>query len=620
MKTIITFLCLILPFVAKAQLEYFQNVEEMPPHPRILLLKGGEQKIKDNIASNADWMKLHRSIVEECDEIVKQPVLERIQTGRRLLSVSREALRRIFYLSYAYRVEGGEKYLLHAEKEMLAIAAFKDWNPTHFLDVAEMTMAVAIGYDWLYDALPEASRRTIKAAIVKNGIDPSLNYKYNWFLRAENNWNQVCNAGMSFGALAVYEDMPEYAKSILDRAVTTVRKSMKDYAPDGAYPEGYGYWEYGTSFNVLLISALEALFDTDFGLSETTGFMQTASFMGHIIAPSNLCYNYADCGLGGALVPALFWFSAKSGDLSLLWNERNYMRSGRKFTKDRILPAALIWGSTLPIGNVQPPKELFWTGKGINPVAFMRTSWTDPKAIYVGFKGGTPSSSHAHMDAGSFIMEADGVRWAMDFGMQDYNSLETKGVDLWNSKQNSQRWQVFRYNNYVHNTLTINNQLHNVEGHADIVSSSSAEAFMNAVVDLSAIFKGQLAGSRRGVAIVDKQYVVVRDELKTPDKETTVRWTLLTATDARPAGKNTIELRKDGKKLKIEISSPVKIEIKTWPTTSPNDYDAPNPGTVMVGFEAQVPANTEAAFTVKLIPQGAKGTNKKIPPLSEWSE
>ena len=66
-----------------------------------------------------------------------------------------------------------------------------------------------------------------------------------------------------------------------------------------------------------------------------------------------------------------------------------------------------------------------WVGQGKNPVALMRTSWTDTNAIYVAMKGGSPSVNHGHMDVGSFIMEANGERWAMDFGMQDYNSLET---------------------------------------------------------------------------------------------------------------------------------------------------------------------------------------------------
>ena len=32
---------------------------------------------------------------------------------------------------------------------------------------------------------------------------------------------------------------------------------MGHYAPDGAYPEGIGYWDYGTSFNVMFLSAIE---------------------------------------------------------------------------------------------------------------------------------------------------------------------------------------------------------------------------------------------------------------------------------------------------------------------------------------------------------------------------
>jgi hypothetical protein len=248
----------------------------------------------------------------------------------------------------------------------------------------------------------------------------------------------------------------------------------------------------------------------------------------------------------------------------------------------------------------------------------MRTSWTDPNAIYVGIKGGTASSNHAHIDAGSFIMEANGVRWASDFGSEDYNSLETKGVNLWNMAQNSQRWQIFRYNNFAHNTLTIDNQLHQVKGHADIQSSSAAPDFMNAVLDMSKIFEGQLSEATRGIAIVDKQYVVVRDEIKTLDKETTIRWTLLTTADVKITGHNSIELRKDGKKLKLLVAEPSKVTMKTWSTVSPNNFDSPNPGTILLGFEVKIPANTQTALTVKLIPEKAKKITAKTPALAQW--
>ncbi|MDA0195651.1 MAG: hypothetical protein O2887_11760 [Bacteroidetes bacterium] len=114
-------------------------------HPRILLLKEEEASIQTSITDSPVWEKMHRAIIEESENMIDLPPLERIQIGRRLLSVSRECIRRVFYLSYAYRMTGDESYFQKAEEEMLAISGFNDWNPTHFLDVAEMTMGMAIG-------------------------------------------------------------------------------------------------------------------------------------------------------------------------------------------------------------------------------------------------------------------------------------------------------------------------------------------------------------------------------------------------------------------------------------------------------------------------------------------
>ena len=147
---------------------------------------------------------------------------------------------------------------------------------------------------------------------------------------------------------------------------------------------------------------------------------------------------------------------------------------------DRLLPALMIWSAGLTMDKITAPSKKIWVGQGKNPVALMRTSWEMTNAIYVGLKGGSPSVNHGHMDVGSFVVDANGERWAMDFGMQDYNSLETAGVDLWNMTQNSERWEVFRYNNLAHNTLTVNNELQMVSGYAPITSSSEIPEMMNA--------------------------------------------------------------------------------------------------------------------------------------------
>ncbi len=252
---------------ASAQTDYVGNSFQLPPHPRILLFRGEENTLKKNVRANVTWSKVQQAILNESDHLITADPIQRIQIGRRLLDKSREALRRMFFLSYAYRITGNQKYAERGEKELLTIAGFSDWNPSHFLDVAEMTMAMAIGYDWLYDQLSSTSRTAIKGAILKKGLEPSLDSEYNSWLRAEHNWNQVCNAGMTYGAIAIYEDEPVLAKQIINRAIDAIVLPMKEYAPDGGYPEGYGYWGYGTSFNVMFLSAVEKLFVKDFSLS-----------------------------------------------------------------------------------------------------------------------------------------------------------------------------------------------------------------------------------------------------------------------------------------------------------------------------------------------------------------
>lgn len=610
----ILFILLILGFVPKmvAQSEL--------PHPRILLLKGEEASIRQSISSSAIWAKMHQAILAESDRIIPLPPVERIKIGRRLLDKSRECLRRIFFLSYAYRMTGKDAYLQRCEKELLAVSNFSDWNPTHFLDVAEMTMAVSIGYDWLFDKLSPESRQIIREAIIHKGIEPSQDSKYNGFLKVTNNWNQVCNAGMTFGALAIMEDQTQLAKDIIDRAIQSVPVAMNEYKPNGAYPEGYGYWGYGTSFNVMFLSALEKCFGSDNELSKIPGFLQTGGFRENMTGVTGQCFNWSDSGLGGDLSPAMFWFAQKTNNPSVLWVERSYLQKENysKFTDDRLLPAIMIWGKGITLENIKEPAEKVWMGQGASPVCLMRTSWTDPKAIYIGFKAGSASVNHAHMDVGSFVMEANGIRWASDFGMQDYESLESKGIQLFGRTQDAQRWSIFRLNNFVHNTLTVDNQLQLVKGYAKIDKYSDKPNFSYAISDLSSVYENQLACVKRGVAIVDNKFVVVRDELQSTAKtSTTIRWTMLTKAEVTITGKNTAVLKTDGKQLTIKVDAQGTIRMKTWSTTPSTDYDAPNPGTTLVGFECDMPANTKESLQVFLIPETAgKVSFKKN--LDQW--
>jgi hypothetical protein len=610
-RTSVVFFLLIatISIIANGQKITQSSWERLSDHPRILLVKGEEQLIQKAIDDNHRvWRKMHEAILTASGIMTVTPPLERKLIGRRLLSKSRECIRRLFFLSYTYRMTGDEKYLLRAEKEMLAISQFTDWNPSHFLDVAEMTMGMAIGYDWLHDKLPADSKRIIREAIVKKGLEPSFNERYNSFLRATHNWNQVCNAGMTYGALAVAEDHPELSKQIIERALNSIPLPMGDYKPDGGYPEGYSYWNYGTSFNVMFLSAIEKAFGSDFGLLQSPGFLQTCSFLENMTGTVNASFNWGDCGSGVNLSPAMFWFAQRNNDPSLLWVEKKHLDKAdyTSLTTERLLPAAIIWGKDLPLDKIQAPVPKMWVGQGPSPVALMRTSWTDPNAIYLGFKSGSPSVNHAHMDIGSFIMEWGGVRWASDLGSQDYESLESKGIHVFGRTQDAQRWSIFRMNNFAHNTLTVDGKLQLVKGYAKIDRHSDKPGFYYAISDVSAVYESQLASVQRGVAIVNESYVVVRDELKTLDRPATIRWTMLTGAEVSIAEKNTAVLKKDGKQLTLQIDQPKNAVLKTWSTEPTTTYDAPNPGTSFVGFEIVVPANQSENFIIKLIPQGSE--------------
>ena len=583
------------------------DLSRLADHPRLLLPKGAEKKLLKQINRDAVWKEIHTATLGEADRIITLPVNERIKTGMRLLAVSRENLRRIFILSYAYRMTGQEKYLVRAEQEMLKAASFSDWNPSHFLDVGEMTMALGVGYDWLYPALSEASRRTIREAIVEKGFKPSYDTAYNWFVDAEHNWNQVCNGGLAFGAIAVAESEPEWAQKIIDRAIDKVRVPMRHYAPDGAYPEGPGYWGDGTLFNVLLIGGLESTFGTDYGLSQMPGFMQTGTYEMQMVSPLIKHFNYMDNSYEPESSSAPFWFYSKTQDPSVLCQQVSILQrdTAKKYLKDRVLPAMLIWGAGAPMEKAVAPQETFWAGRGNTPVCVMRSGWGDPNARFVGVKLGSPSINHGHMDVGSFVFEADGVRWAIDLGSEDYNTTETRGVDLWNMAQQSQRWDVFRYNNRSHNTLTFNDKLQRVNGSAQIIESDSATARRFVKTDLTPVYAGQVDKVERTISLVDNDYLLIEDEIMAGKNYTRMRWTLMTRATPKILSDNTVMLEQDGKRclLKIESETPIVWRFEKTPTV--NTFDSPNPDVTMVVFDTDLKRGETQYVRAQLTPMSS---------------
>jgi hypothetical protein len=97
-----------------------------------------------------------------------------------------------------------------------------------------------------------------------------------------------------------------------------------------------------------------------------------------------------------------------------------------------------------------------------------------------------------------------------------------------------------------------------------------------------------------------------------------VRWQMLTGADVSITGKNTATLTKDGKQLTVRVDEPANITLTTWSSQPTADYDAPNPGTILLGFETELPANASAVIQVKLIPASSSTEATFAKSIDNW--
>ena len=597
-------------------------------HPRLFASGAELGRLRESASEDPTRRALAEAMIAQADALDGLPTLTRTLQGRRLLGQSRRAVQRMMTLTTAYHLTDDPRHARRAEKEMLAISGFSDWNPSHFLDVAEMTLAMAIGYDWLYPQLDEGSRETIRTAIVDKGVALQFDSEHTGWVQATNNWGQVCHGGLTAGALAVMEDEPDLAARTVHSALLNVTRSMAVYAPKGSYPEGPGYWSYGTGYNVVLIAVLESALGTDFGLSRAPGFDATGEYPALATGPSGLFFNYADGGDRRGVQPALFWFARRHARPDWLLGERDRLQTAlSKLTAEdaasgggRFLPLTLLWmGEWADAPEIRMP--LHWSGEGDVPVTVHRSSWTDPGATYVGLKGGSPSANHGQMDTGSFVLDADGVRWALDLGAEPYHGIEARGMNLWDRTQDSDRWTIFRQQNEGHNTLVIDGQPQKVSGHGRIVEFSDAPAFPHSIVDMSSVYEGQARSVRRGVALLPSGAVLAQDEISGLPPGRLVRWGMITRARTSEASGVALTLTEGEKRLRMELLSPADTRWQVIGTGGPrHEWDSPNPGTRMIAFEAVAPESGELRLAALLTPGSATPAEAPmgLRPLADW--
>ena len=535
-------------------------------HPRILADAWDFTRIRQLIQTDEYMRVWYARMIAFCTaEMDKPTCVYEVVKGQYLLEVARLASRRIIRMSMAYQLSGEQRYASRAVEEMLAVCAFPDWNPSHFLDAAQMSYGVGIGYDWLYHYMTPAQRSTVREALYRLGIQASPTD--HWYHLSETNWNSWCHGCISVAACAIYEDYPTQCAAYLADAVEHLPHFLGLLAPSGAFTEGPGYYGIGVEYAAIAFDTLETVLGTDFGLSDIDGVRQCGSYV--FAANGNVrAFNYGDGGNGAIAKGAfLHWYANRfhMPELSV------YQQTGG--TGDEALN--LLWYDPKLVKGYEPEMQQpdhFLLSPLHESIASFRSE--DERAIYAAIKSGDNQNSHSDLDIGTFVLEAMGEIWMEDLGSESYSLPR-----YWDNHKEGARWQYYRKRTEGQNVILINPDSF---GGQDVDAKCQPDDFRSgydggyATVDLTDAYDGYGASSvKRGLMIFDhRSRVLLVDEIScTAPSE--IYWfghthAQITLSD----DKKTAELMLNGKTLLAQIASPSEAVFSVMDAqplpTSPN--------------------------------------------------
>ena len=584
-------------------------------HPRIFANKEDFDRIRAEIETNEYKRGWKATVIENAEQVMEKPVTEYtlMNTGSTLNTVARPVMSRMYSLAMAYQLTGDKKYAERAYREIEAVASY-NWIPVNdHLVAPEMGGGIAIAYDWMYDAFTEEQRKFIEETLYNN----LFWLAYNGYLSAQsamqngaiasNNHNIVVNGGIMVGALALMDVYPEVSAWLAKNAIRGADIMMWHFAPNGAWYEGPHYWEYTAQYTAKMFASMQTALGTDFGFMSCEGLDVTADFILNMQSAIGI-YNYGDGILVRQYPPEIFWLSDEYNNEDFSKVVLNNTLGKYSDAEDAAL--ALIWYDVnIPQNSVELPKDKYYPDQG---TIVMRSSWDESEPTFVGIHAGETNIDHAQLDGGSFIFENQGIRWAKDLGMGNYNA-----AGYWEDAPGGRRWTHFRSRAESHNTIVINpdaGEDHMVDSYADMQVVEDKERGAIVTVDMSQLLSKNASKAKRGFFFTDnRESLVIRDEISLK-KASDVYWILMTAATAEQTGDGHIVLTQDGRKLRLdytvsggtaEFSCERAKPFPTSPVTAPGDDPEETDNRLLL----HITGSGDVTITVKLSAYNAESSD-----------
>jgi len=585
--------------------------------PRILANKGVFERVINHIETNSDVGNWYNKLLTRANSYLTQPVAEYEVVSGRLLNVSNLVYDRVSELSFVYRLTKDEQYAYRAWLELKAAAEFPDWHPQHFLDVGQMALAFAVGYDWLYDYLSENQKKVLVKAFEEKGLDEfahAINRNVGWPTYSSN-WNIWIRNGILSCILAMAEDLNNKDTAIyaLEHGIMGLENFLEEFAPEGAWFEGTAYWEVSIRFLAQLIDALEFSTGYYWGFDNLPGIKETAYYSTRLTGAGGV-FNFSDTTVKRDNAPAEFWFANRYGDEGLtnlrLQNIKTYNLSANLLD--------ILWyvPTTDPsIPNLE--KDCYF--ESID-VATFRNGWS-ANSLFAAIKGADTGASHYHYDGGNFIFDMGGKRFAYELGRDSYDTTpDTVSRNL-----------SYKIRAEGHNVLVLNPSEHPGQRSGEVAHLTDfgdREDYRYVIVDTTDLYrdKGLNDGftgldMKRGLKVFkNSDTIVVQDQVKLT-QESQLYWFMHTqGTVTLSPDRRTASINQGGVIINAQILGDENAKFSTmeaWilPTTPELPGQGKNNAYTKLAIYWE--SVKETTFAVRFT-YGLSNDGTQLVPISQW--
>ncbi len=530
-------------------------------HPRIYINNFDDIKLKiqTDSLSNAWYQKLKST----ADNYVSANTIEVYNpSSSTALATARRIRYKLHILSFMYALTDDENYKTQAYNQIVETGNFPNWNG--YLQSAEISSGIAVAYDWMYNGLSDTQIETICQIMYDKGFYYALlsymGISNTTFVDSPSNQNMACNSMYMMAALAFAHDYPGIAGYILDRGIDSLPTGLSILAPDGASPEGTGYWDYSVSSVFGLAAALDtAIADgetllPEYDISAYEG-LDTALYYPIYMQSQNGIFNYGDADNNGDNYydfSFAYWAAKKYNNIDFHKYQYNNLDSKGEFgTTWRLVHKLAFYDPDFGADDSTEldPDKAFVSSDGSN-VATMRTSW-DGDGFFAGIQGGSGVHKHMYQSFGNFVLDFNGIRFATMRGRGNY---DWPGYfDL-----NYQKWTYYISRAEGNNCVVLNPD----EGPGQTIGSTAyIEKFHTdsdgayAVMDLTDAYTDHVHSYKRGMKLFDnRSAVLLQDDIVSNGKITEGYWFMHTDAEITLSDdKKTATLTKDGQTITAKI-------------------------------------------------------------------